>query len=294
MSERSEYSPGEFSWVDLASPDVDVSAKFYGDLLGWETVSAGDPAETGGYGFFTFKGKMVAGYGPTMRDQPPAWSSYVTVSDADEAANKIKDAGGTVIMEPIEIPNDAGRMCPFQDAEGAFLCVFEPRKHKGAELVNEVGTWTWNQLASRDLEAAKRFYGDVFGWELTQSEEAPPDTPYFMWQVANQRFEEGLAGAMKMGDEMAADTPPHWAVYFAVEDADAVVELTPNPAVRTCSAPRRSRSAPWRPWSTPRAPTSRSSSPTIPSPASSGQIRAALDGPLSRPQAPPPPKSSEL
>src|SRR5688572_5987154 len=64
MSERSEYAPGEFCWVDLATSDTDAAAKLYGDLLGWETRSAGPVEETGGYAFFLRDGKQVAGYGP--------------------------------------------------------------------------------------------------------------------------------------------------------------------------------------------------------------------------------------
>ena len=58
MSERSEYKPGEFCWVDLATTDIDAATRFYGDLLGVEAEPApGDPEETGGYGFFTQRGK---------------------------------------------------------------------------------------------------------------------------------------------------------------------------------------------------------------------------------------------
>ena len=96
MSERSEYSSGEFCWVDLATTDVEGATRFYGELLGIDAEAApGDPEETGGYGFFTKGGKMVAGIGPTQRDdQPSAWSSYIRVEDADASAEKAKEAGG--------------------------------------------------------------------------------------------------------------------------------------------------------------------------------------------------------
>ena len=68
MSERTEYAPGEFCWVDLATTDVDGATEFYGELLGIRAEAApGDPEETGGYGFFTRDGKMICGYGPTHR-----------------------------------------------------------------------------------------------------------------------------------------------------------------------------------------------------------------------------------
>jgi len=85
MSER-KYNPGEFCWVDLATPDMDASAKFYGELIGWEMQALGNAEETHGYSNFTRGGKAVAGGGGMMgEDQPPAWSNYISVTDADES-----------------------------------------------------------------------------------------------------------------------------------------------------------------------------------------------------------------
>ena len=89
MSERTSYEPGVPTWVDLASPDTDASAAFYGGLFGWELQSAGPVEETGGYGMFTLRGKQVAGVGPIMQEgQPPAWSVYIATDDADAAAER--------------------------------------------------------------------------------------------------------------------------------------------------------------------------------------------------------------
>jgi predicted enzyme related to lactoylglutathione lyase len=227
MSERSDYNDGEFCWVDLATPDLDASAKFYGDLIGWKFEPAEVPegVDVGGYGNFTYEGKPVAGMGRIMQEgQPPAWSSYVKVSDADATAAKVKEAGGTVVLGPMDIPGGAGRFMVCQDAEGAFISLWQPDRHRGAELVNEVGSWSWSNLLSRDLDAAKRFYGAVFGWEVARNEEAPPDI--FNWQVQGQRWPEGLGGVMRMPEEMPAEVPPFWEVYLLVEDLDRAIEIT--------------------------------------------------------------------
>ena len=227
MSERSEYKPGEFCWVDLASPDRDASIAFYGDLLGWTARDAEvEDADTEGYGFFSLGDKLVAGYGTMPEGGHPAWMSYVNVADADESAKKVEAAGGKVLIGPFDAPGGAGRMAVIQDAEGAFLSLWQPNTHHGAEQVNEVGTWTWNQLVTRDVEKAKGFYGDVFGWSLERAPEAPPDLPFLMWQVEGQRWEEGLAGLMDSPDELPPEVPPHWQVYFAVEEAEKAVEAT--------------------------------------------------------------------
>ena len=86
------------------------------------------------------------------------------VQSADEAASKVRDAGGAVVMEPFDIM-DAGRMAMFTDPEGAMFCVWQANRHKGARIVNEHGSLNFNGLSTRDVDAAKAFYGSVFGWQ---------------------------------------------------------------------------------------------------------------------------------
>jgi predicted enzyme related to lactoylglutathione lyase len=226
MSGRSDYAPGEFCWVDLATTDVDAAAALYSELLGWAFEPAPGPPElTGGYGFFTRDGKMMAGLGRVMNEgQPPAWSSYVAVADVDATAAKVREAGGQVYMGPIDLPNESGRLAVVADTTGAVLGIIELRKHTGAQVVNEPGAWTWNQLATPSAAASRDFYGQVLGWELTQAEGVPADLPYFMWQVEGQRWPEGLAGAMVMGDAFPPDTPSHWMAFFAVPEIGAAVD----------------------------------------------------------------------
>ena len=224
MSERSEYTPGEFCWVDLAVPDPEAAASFYRDLLGWEWEAGGE--EAGGYGIFTRDGKVVAGMGPRRsEEQPTVWASYVSVADADASAAQVRDAGGGVLAEPFDVL-DAGRMAVCQDPQGAVFCVWQPGQTYGAQLVNEVGAWTWNQLATTDVQAAERFYSQVFGWSLAKPELAPPDGQYFNWQLDGQRWDEGIGGAMPIEGNLPQGSPPFWIVNLAVESAGGAIETT--------------------------------------------------------------------
>jgi uncharacterized protein len=238
MSERTEYAPGEFCWVDLSTTDVNGAKDFYGELLDVEVQSApGDPEETGGYGFFTRGGKMVAGIGPVQSDEGhSAWSSYVKVDDADAAAEKAKAAGGKVFFGPADLPNDSGRVAMFQDPGGAFIGAVQQERHPGAQLVNEPGTWNWTNLLTRDTDAAQDFYGKVFGWAAVQ----PPGAPDFIWswQLEGQRWPEGIAGLMRMGSEMPADAPPYWQVYLVVEEAEQAIEKTKGAGGRLIFGPQ--------------------------------------------------------
>jgi predicted enzyme related to lactoylglutathione lyase len=212
MPERTEYPPGMPCWVDIGT-DVEGAKKFYGSLFGWETQDAGPPEETGGYGFFLKNGKQVAGYGPQQNPGPPFWSSYVSVTDADETAKKVESASGSVVMAPMDVMA-AGRMAIFQDPTGAFISVWQPGEHKGAQLVTEDGAYCWNELNTRDVEKAKAFYAAVFGWGSVTHE---GEMPYTEFQLGS----ETVAGMMPMSPQVPAAVPPHWLVYFGADDIDS-------------------------------------------------------------------------
>jgi uncharacterized protein len=75
---------------------------------------------------------------------------------------------------------------------------------------------------TRVVDAAKDFYGRVFGWTAAQPQGAPDYI--WNWQVDGQRWPEGLAGLMRMGTDMPPDAPRHWQVYLMVESTDEAVE----------------------------------------------------------------------
>ena len=58
------------------------------------------------------------------------WNTYVWVESADETAAKVRDAGGSVVMEPFDVM-DAGRMAVFADPEGAAFCVWQAKRAQG-------------------------------------------------------------------------------------------------------------------------------------------------------------------
>jgi predicted enzyme related to lactoylglutathione lyase len=216
MPKMTSYEPGTPSWVDLGSPDVGASSAFYSALFGWTVQVADDPA-AGGYALAFLDGDAVAGVGPLMNEgQPPAWTTYVSVENADAAVAAAKAAGGMVFVEPMDVL-DVGRMAIFADPGGAVCAVWQPREHIGAGIVNEPGSMCWNELATRDIEGSKAFYGAVFGWKGdTQS---MGEMSYTEWKL-NDRT---IGGMMEMGSEFPPQVPPHWNVYFAVTDCDATV-----------------------------------------------------------------------
>jgi len=207
---------GTFSWVDLTVPDTKAAAKFYSELLGW---TADEPnAEYGGYAMVRTNGKAVAGLTPQMSPgAPAAWTTYVNVDDADATAEKAKQAGGQVIFGPMDVMSQ-GRMALVQDPTGAVIGLWQAGEHRGADVYNEPGALSWNELQTRDIEAAKRFYSQVFGWDPHTNGEGAQ--AYTEWHLNGK----SIGGMMAMPEQVPAAVPPFWLPYFVVTDAEATTQ----------------------------------------------------------------------
>lgn len=239
MPERDGYPQGVPCWVDTTQPDPEAAAAFYSGLFGWELEDVMPPDGPGRYLMARIRGKDVAAVGSVAEGAPAmaVWNTYVCVDSADEVASKVRAAGGQVMTEPFDVM-DAGRMAVFADPEGAFFCVWQANQNKGAQIVNEHGSLNFNGLNTRDVAAAKAFYGAVFGWETLDMGGGVE-----MWTMPGygDHLEQKSPGLRKQMDEMGAvpgfidvvaaitpipddqpDTPPHWSVTFGVDDADAI------------------------------------------------------------------------
>lgn len=215
MAERTKYTPGTFSWSDLATTDQEAAKKFYSELFGWEADD--QPVGDGmTYSMMNIGGKPAAAIATQPEAQreagaPPAWQSYITVESADDAAGRAKGLGGTVHAPAFDVL-DAGRMAVIQDPQGAFFMVWEPKRHIGAAIVNAHGALSWNELASPDVDASADFYRELFGWEIAPVEGM--GVPYMAIRTA--------AGNGNGGIRPAQETEPcYWLVYLGTDDIKA-------------------------------------------------------------------------
>ena len=217
------------------------------------------PDAPGEYYMARMRGREVGAISGIQEGAPPiaTWNTYVWVDSADEAAARVRDAGGVVTAEPFDVM-DAGRMAVFADPEGAAFCVWQPNAHRGWQIVNEHGTVNFNNLNTRDREAAAAFYGAVFGWELLDLggggamwrmgaygdhlEERDPGLKQRIREMgAVDRFADVVAALVPLGDDQAG-TPAHWSVTFAVDDADAAARRATELGGKVLAAPF---DAPW-------------------------------------------------
>lgn len=219
MSVKTSYKPGTFCWIDLGTPDQDDAGEFYGALFGWELKADENAEQTGGYRTAQRGNSTIGGVMKLMEEgQPPAWSSYVCVEDVDATVAKAKEAGGSVMFEPMDVL-DYGRMAFIVDPTGAALGLWQPGRNKGADVVGEPGAMSWNELNTRDPEASRSFYGEVFGWSFEEKEYEGTGA-----YTAIVLGEDTVGGLIDITDRVPVEVPAHWLVYFAVEDIDATVE----------------------------------------------------------------------
>lgn len=214
MPTRDGYAEGIPCWVDLVTVDSERALAFYGPLLGWEFEPSGHRP---GYYMAMRNGMPAAGIGqlpePGMK---PVWSTYFAADDADDAASRIQDAGGQLIMGPDDV-DDLGRLLFAKDSIGADFGVWEAGSHFGAAIVNEHGGLNWNELVTDEPDIALDFYTRVFG-HGTKTAKTPGGREYSMLEVG-EREVAGVISPRKPGGKS------HWTVYIAVEYADEAAEV---------------------------------------------------------------------
>jgi predicted enzyme related to lactoylglutathione lyase len=255
MSTRENYPAGVPCWVDTNQPDPEAAVRFYSGLFGWETEDMMPPDSGGRYFMARLGGRNAAAISsqpPDAADLQPTWNTYISVDSADDAAERVGAAGGSVLSEPFDV-FDSGRMAVFADPEGAVFSVWQAGTHPGAAAVNEHGAVNFNTLHVDDTDAARAFYGAVFGWKTI---EIGPDP---MWALPGygdylETLNPGMRDDMaQMGapagfeDVVAAlrpreGRPARWTVTFAVDDADRAAERARELGGTVLAEPQ---TAPW-------------------------------------------------
>lgn len=210
-------------WMDLSTSDPDRASAFYGALFGWSAIDTGED-----YGHYISLNKgesAIAGMmGKSdemgeMKDMPDAWTVYLSVPDAKAATESVRNAGGQVVFDAMEVPGQ-GSMAIVTSPDGAYFGLWQPGEHKGFDLHGEHGAPAWHELHSRDLDAAASFYGTLLGAEVSDMEmDGGP-----RYKTININGDQ-QAGLMDADGFLPEGVPSHWTVYYGVDDTDRVIAL---------------------------------------------------------------------
>jgi predicted enzyme related to lactoylglutathione lyase len=229
MAKFEHYEQGTPSWIELNTTDQAAARSFYGELFGW-AYDDHDMGEMGHYYIPTLGGDEIGGIGgqpPGMEGHPAYWGVYLAVDDVDAATAKVEAAGGTVEAGPFDVDTN-GRMSAIQDPTGARVGLWQAKDTIGTQRANEPGTPTWNECVTSDVAAAVAFYGEVLGMGSEAMDMGEAGTYTILTNAEGRQ----VGGCMDLG--MLPDgTPPHWNVYFNVEDVDSTVAKVESLGGRT-------------------------------------------------------------
>ncbi len=198
---------GRFVWHESWSTDAERAKSFYTGLLGWD-IEVWKPGEAD-YAMISVGGKTHGGFWPPPEGGGPSlWLGHVLVEDVDAAVGRAQAGGGTVVVGPMDVP-EVGRFAVIRDPQGAVVSAFQPQ----GEAPAAEGVFLWDELWSADVEASKRFYGEVFGWTT-----ADMDMGDMVYTIFRRAGDTDTAGLLAKPDEVPASV---WVPYLATDDVDA-------------------------------------------------------------------------
>jgi uncharacterized protein len=197
---------GRFVWHDHISNDPQKAIRFYSDLLGWQTeiFKTGDVD----YPMIKANNSMHGGFGPSQGGAPPHWLGAIATDDVDETCRKAEAAGASVLMPPTDIP-DTGRFAVLTDPQGAAFSLYSSASDDWSP---SEGVFVWDELHTTDVDAAKAFYRELFGWSVNDQDMG--DFTYTIFESGGEQ----RAGAMP---EPQGGMPPMWMSYIGTDDVDA-------------------------------------------------------------------------
>jgi predicted enzyme related to lactoylglutathione lyase len=217
MSNLNNYPQGVFCWAELCTHNWAMGNAFYTSLFDWgsEDQPIGDNL------FYSMLQKQrddVAAMYQMPQEQidagiPSNWLAYIAVDSVMECAEKAKKLGAEIIAGPHDVMV-AGKMLLLKDPGGSIVALWEGNEHKGCKRPGEFNTPFWYELAAKNSQISRDFYCQLVGW---QYEIKPMEGMDYTLFLVNGR---PVAGMLEMTDEWPENTPPHWMIYFAVENCD--------------------------------------------------------------------------
>lgn len=221
-SQKAPNPTGDFIWYELMTPDPEGSKDFYDSVVGWDIGEA--VAEYQGYRMINSADGFAGGVLPLTAEMQqhgarPTWLGYIYVNDVDQAIASIDRAGGKGLMPAMDIPN-VGRIAMVADPQGAPFYVMKPIPPAGQEDAqsavfspDKTGRCSWNELSTSDPAAARRFYGEQFGWTSDDFMDMGEHGEYRFFDHHGVRL-GAVAGTMQ-------GQAPHWRYYFRVPSVSA-------------------------------------------------------------------------
>lgn len=238
------HAHGVPNWIDLHTAQIDEARVFYEALLGWTfrnrfTLAAvPDRPERDDVVVSNHPGSSTATVMALSQNQPVAelversepfdemallssWFPYVYVDDLRATLALVEPAGGLVLSPPAKRGNMA-MVATILDPSDAMLCLWEPIEETGTAAMHRPGSLTWLELETSDIDGAKKFYGELFGWdagEVLLGDGGSMTDPYTVFTKGGERVAGAIETAM-------SGIHASWCPSFAVTDVDAAAAIS--------------------------------------------------------------------
>jgi predicted enzyme related to lactoylglutathione lyase len=209
-----EHLVGKIVFLQLVTPDLAASKRFYAGLFGWtfRDVTAG----TTEYAEASFDGHPVAGLlhrdAPAGAHRQPAWLGFIAVRDVDAAKTTALQQGAKVLFEPRSIP-DLGREAVFADPQGAVFAVLASSSGDPPDVLAAPGEWIWSSLITSDPDRGAAFYQTLFDYEVY---DLPADDGAEHLMLASADYARASVNPLPANKP---NTHPYWLHYVRVDDA---------------------------------------------------------------------------
>jgi predicted enzyme related to lactoylglutathione lyase len=199
----------------MLTPKTAEARAFFADVLGWSYL------ELPGIGhLIRVGGREIGGLFDVVSPQTPQGTAPILgvmlkVEDADAASMRVSALGGKSRV-PFDIGED-GRLSVCFDPQGAEFDVWQSKKMHGTDVDSELsGAACWFELMTSDVDGAREFYAQLFGWTAQVLTPHGVDWKYTLFQLAG----DPVAGAMAITPRMGK-VAPHWRTYFSVRDIES-------------------------------------------------------------------------
>lgn len=230
-SATNEYRSGEVVWRELVTPDPKAAASFYSALLGW-TIT---PVEGSDRGYLLIKqnGQPIGGImqmPAVAKGAGGEWVCSVSVTDVDALAKSVKEHGGTVLVEPVDIAG-RGRSAAVRDNLGAPFALLHAASGDPARAQAIDNGWLWSELWSNNVASSLEFYTGALGATIERKRDG--DHEYTLLKAGDK----DVAGVVK---NPVDNVRSHWVNYIRVADPAAMVEKAASLGARVILKPSAS------------------------------------------------------
>jgi uncharacterized protein len=227
--------PGKLIWAELVTPDLAAAERFYGGIFGWtfHDVRTGETTYTiAKLGNAPIAG-LVQRSPPPDRQQQAAWLPFLSVSNVQEAGQRILDHGGRELKAP-RAYRLRGKQAIYADPQGAVFAVLNSHSGDPPDVLAAPGEWIWGALMTRDPDAGAAFYQNVFGYEVFG---LPSDARGEHLLLASQNYARASVNPLPERN----DVQPHWIGFLRVLDVPGAAEAAKTLGGRVLVEPHNDR-----------------------------------------------------